>query len=501
MRSVALKFLVGGIAGLFVWMILEPSAPKSVYDASWPLWESKFILFLGSVIGLTVGGLEGFTRGGKVHTTRGAVLGLIFGAVGATFGAGLGGTLLRMCFRADIFVSDAPLPEKMAARVLAFVPIGMFLGAGIGASSLTPKRIIQGFVGGALGGAISGLLFDPVSGVLSQGILSARGQERGEIGIFGRALTAVLLGALIALFIGLVERFARSAWLRLSLGRNEGKEWSIDGGQTFIGRSESAQVPLFGDPNISPIHASIVRQGPNYILTDNGSPIGTYVNGQRVGQVVLFHGAHVQIGGFALQFLLKGHAAPQRGPEAYPGQAFPMGGPQPGYAHHPMAAPQPMAPQTMAPMPNQPVPFAQPAPNPYQPMGQPGMPMMPQQVPMGQPTQAFAPAPSQPTVAFAAAPLPGGFILVALDGPLLGQRFPVPGPMEVGRDVPSIPMSFDTGASRRHAALNPTYNGVGVTDLGSTNGTFLNGQRVSQATAGPGDFLKLGSTTFRVETA
>jgi hypothetical protein len=94
-----------------------------------------------------------------------------------------------------------------------------------------------------------------------------------------------------------------------------------------------------------------------------------------------------------------------------------------------------------------------------------------------------------------------GFTLVALDGPLLGQRFPILSQIDVGREMPAIPMSFDNAASRKHATLVPALNGLTVTDWTSTNGTFLNGQRVSQATASPGDMLKIGSTTFRVETA
>ncbi len=500
MGSVIFKFLTGGIAGLLVWMLLEPSAPQTINSAGFAIWSGKFVLALGAIIGLAVGGLEGYTRGGKVHTIRGLVLGMIFGAVGSTLGSGIGSALVSSCFRPDVFWSaSVPIVERIPARIIAFIPIGMMLGAAIGMSSLTPKRAIQGLIGGALAGVISGICFDPVSSVLGNAILSARGQQEGEIGIVGRALTAVLLGSMIALFIGLVERFSRSAWLRLSLGRNEGKEWSIDGAQTFIGRSESVQVPLFGDANVAPVHASIVRQGPNFILTDNGSPMGTYINGQRIAQAVLFSGAQIQIGSFVLQFLLKGHAAPQRGPEAYAGQAFPIGGQMPQgmpYPQQQMPQPQPM----QAPMPQQ-MPYGQPTqmmPNQSMPFAQPGM-------PVGQPTQVFAsPTPvSSPTVAF-----PGqmtqqaaGFLLVAMDGPLLGQRFSVSGPMDVGRECPSIPMSFDAGASRRHATLNPSFNGISVTDLGSTNGTLLNGQRVSQATAAPGDMLKLGSTTFRVETA
>jgi pSer/pThr/pTyr-binding forkhead associated (FHA) protein len=408
-------------------------------------------------------------------------LGLVFGAVGAAFGSSLGATIVGATFGPSIFF-DGNIVARIPARIVAITPVGMFLGVAIGMSSLTPKRAIQGFIGGGIGGAIAGGTFDIISGFLGQAILSARGEHTGEIGTPGRALTAVLLGGMIGLFIGLVERYSRSAWLRLSLGRNEGKEWSIDGNRTFIGRSESANVPLFGDPNVAPIHASIDRHGSQYVLNDGGSPIGTYVNGQRVGQVVLQQGAHIQIGGFVLEFLLKGSPAPYRGPEAYAGQAYPIGGgmPQPGFQSQPPMQPQPTQ-------------FGQAASGRTAPFAQ----------PTGNPTQVISPAASMPTMAYGSpmGQAPVGFTLVALDGPLLGQRFPILSQIDVGREMPAIPMSFDNAASRKHATLVPALNGLTVTDWTSTNGTFLNGQRVSQATASPGDMLKIGSTTFRVETA
>ncbi len=482
MGTVMLKFLAGGVAGLLAWMLMEPSAPKVLATHEWQTWEGVFILVLGSLIGLAVGGLEGYTRGGKIHTLRGLGLGLILGAVGATLGSSIGSSVVASTFGSDVFF-NGNVAARIPARIVAIVPIGMFLGAAIGGSSLTFKRALQGFIGGGLGGAIAGASFDVISTVLGQAILSARGEHSGEVGTPARALTAVLLGSMIGLFIGLVERFARSAWLRLNLGRNEGKEWSIDGARTFIGRSESANVPLFGDPNIAPIHASIDRHGNQYVLNDGGSPLGTYVNGQRVAQVVLQSGSQIQIGGFVLQFLLKGSAAPQRAPEAYVGQSYPLGGGHPGaMPAHPQPMHQPQTVPFAQPTAAQPVPFAQPT---------------------SQPTQVISPAVSMPTMAYGAPaqPMPTGFTLVALDGPLLGQRFSVAGQMDVGRECPAIPMSFDTAASRRHAVLAPAFNGVNVMDPGSTNGTFLNGQRVSQAVASPGDMLKIGSTTFRVEAA
>jgi pSer/pThr/pTyr-binding forkhead associated (FHA) protein len=479
MGSLLLKFIVGGIAGLLAWMMFEPSAPKTM-TSSWGAWEATYVMVLGGIIGLAVGGLDGFTRGGKQHTIRGLLLGALLGAVGASFGHGLGGKVVYTVFGSAVF-STAHFITAIPARIVAFVFIGTALGAAIGAASLNVKKIIQGAIGGFIGSAIAGALFDIVSGAFGEFLLRAQGLDRGEVGTPGRAVMAVLLGAGIALFIGIVDRLSRSAWLRLVLGRNEGKEWSIDSNQTFIGRSEGASVPLFGDQNIAPIHASIQRQNGQYILVDGGSPIGTLLNGQRIQQAPLFHGAHIQIGSFNLEFLMKNMAAPARGPEAYPGQAYPLQG-----------MPMPQQPQQPVPQPD--------GMSPTQVMPQQGF---PQPVPQGMPTQAMPGMGSQPTMAYGA-PMQAGprqHTLVAIDGPLMGQRFPVHGPTDLGRECPAIPMSFDSAASRRHANISPGPQGLSVADAGSTNGTFVNGQRVSQAMAGPGDLIKVGSTTFRVEAA
>ena len=59
----------------------------------------------------------------------------------------------------------------------------------------------------------------------------------------------------------------------------------------------------------------------------------------------------------------------------------------------------------------------------------------------------------------------------------------------------------DVGISRRHARLDFDGGQVVLTDLGSTNGTMVNGQRVSAVALNPGDMIQLGTTTltFRVD--
>jgi hypothetical protein len=54
----------------------------------------------------------------------------------------------------------------------------------------------------------------------------------------------------------------------------------------------------------------------------------------------------------------------------------------------------------------------------------------------------------------------------------------------------------DRAISRHHARLRRTIEGWDVLDLGSTNGTWLNGRRITSAVARPGDELDLGDRRF-----
>jgi pSer/pThr/pTyr-binding forkhead associated (FHA) protein len=57
----------------------------------------------------------------------------------------------------------------------------------------------------------------------------------------------------------------------------------------------------------------------------------------------------------------------------------------------------------------------------------------------------------------------------------------------------------DTNISRRHAQVAMDDGAVVVTDLGSTNGTFVNGRRITRSTVRPGDEITVGTSRLRVE--
>jgi DNA-binding NtrC family response regulator len=68
----------------------------------------------------------------------------------------------------------------------------------------------------------------------------------------------------------------------------------------------------------------------------------------------------------------------------------------------------------------------------------------------------------------------------------------------VGRDAPSALVVPDRTLSRTHARFTLTGRRVRVEDLGSTNGTWLAGQRVASADLSAGQEVKLGSVLARV---
>jgi len=69
----------------------------------------------------------------------------------------------------------------------------------------------------------------------------------------------------------------------------------------------------------------------------------------------------------------------------------------------------------------------------------------------------------------------------------------------VGRAVTSDVPIYDPTISRRHAEIVLTESGVHVTDLGSSNGTFLNGAKITEAEAGANDVVTFGKVAFRVK--
>ncbi len=70
--------------------------------------------------------------------------------------------------------------------------------------------------------------------------------------------------------------------------------------------------------------------------------------------------------------------------------------------------------------------------------------------------------------------------------------------MRIGRDGDNDLVLPDPRVSRQHGLLSARQGGLVYTDLGSTNGSFVNAGRVREVALGPGDVLQLGDSTVTV---
>jgi len=89
--------------------------------------------------------------------------------------------------------------------------------------------------------------------------------------------------------------------------------------------------------------------------------------------------------------------------------------------------------------------------------------------------------------------------VVVTSGPETGRRVELDLEVAIGRQDTDLVVE-DPEVSRRHAVLRRSDGSVIVEDLDSTNGTFVNGERIrSPIAVGPGDQIRVGRTTLEIE--
>ncbi|RSS85177.1 FHA domain-containing protein [Streptomyces sp. WAC05292] len=259
-----------------------------------------------------------------------------------------------------------------------------------------------------------------------------------------------------------------------------GRTWTLDPSRSYsLGRDPQGDV-VVDDARVSWRHATIAWNGRGWGLEDHGSTNGTYVHGARVQHTELAPGTPVHLGnatdGPRLNFTAAG--APQ---QAVPQQQAP--------------AYQAPAPAYQAPAQAQAAPAYQ-APAPQQPQAQ-GWPQQPQQqaAPARQPQfphqQGGGAAPAQ-----GAAPGYGGD-----RSPTTFHQIAVGRVMRIGRALDNELVVSDLQVSRHHAEFRSTGGRFEIHDLGSHNGTYVNGQALPKSGSvllGPNDIVGVGHSTFRI---
>lgn len=494
LRSRILLGLLFGTVGGFLGYALQEVLVSHDPVLDMPMAELlRFGALVGALLGLSIGAVEGMAVGSAATFLRGLCLGGVIGALGGVFGVYFG----SIAYNLALFGKDPRIlaenggildfTHRIVARALGWTFLGALPGLAAGASTLSPKRAIHGLIGGLIGGFLGGLVFDLVAEIVSQPAVAVASGGSGVIEIGGpsRAIGLTMIGALTGLSIGLVEELLKQGWVRVLAGRNEGKDYILSKALTVIGRDERADVPVFGDRSLQPQHAAIRVENGRHVLLDGGVPPQPIVNGQPVqgGRQLLRDGDMIQIGQVRLLFREKATAARVRRPATD-------------------VAPAPVAGASAVPAHLCPFCGAQKDPQGNCLCSVPG-------------AGAAAALPSAGAPPVGGAPIgvasrPGGYgaqagvkgsRLVALEGPYAGQVFPLAASVvEIGREpTRAVSLAADTTVSRRHARIVDEGGRHVVYDEGSSNGTFVNGVRLTQQPLSIGDVLQLGSSSFRYE--
>ena len=170
--------------------------------------------------------------------------------------------------------------------------MGLGIGVAVGLIKPEKKRILFCSLGGVVGAFVGGFLFNYVCDVIPDDVVA-------------RGVAVVIMGMLIGVGVGLLEQFAKAAWLKVIRGEFEGKEYLVFAGTTSIGNNGKNTIVLFKDKLVGPHHCDITLDGSKYVLTDCGTPMGTIVNGQKVARHILRQGDAIAIGNSVLVFNTK----------------------------------------------------------------------------------------------------------------------------------------------------------------------------------------------------
>ncbi|MBF6172630.1 FHA domain-containing protein [Nocardia blacklockiae] len=294
--------------------------------------------------------------------------------------------------------------------------------------------------------------------------------------------------------------------------RHEGTDRVFDSTQ-HVTMGRAPEVLLFVDsPLVSRVHATLTWQGSNWILSDNGSTNGVFVDAQRLaGPVPIERPTLVRLGDAITGPLL--HLVPDAARQAPPpqrpapprGQTPPEGQrqrpsgqtPPEGY-RQPPSGQRPQAPQRPPNAPQRPQSSSQhpQAPQrPQPPHGRDRTPPRPDSPPR-QPVPAAMNV-NMTTKADTSA-LPPIRARASTAPVARADRIPAGG-LTIGRTSDNQIVVNDPLASRRHARLVKGSEGLVLEDVGSANGTFVNGRREQRVALRERDIVTIGNVDFVVQ--
>jgi ABC transport system ATP-binding/permease protein len=268
--------------------------------------------------------------------------------------------------------------------------------------------------------------------------------------------------------------------------RTRRSDHQLKPGTTYrIGRDPKSDI-VMTDSRVSWRHGELRVDGGAWIIEDLGSTNGTFLGLQRLNRIEISAECVVRLGnpddGPVLRCMPQVPAAPA-------GQVMSPPADHPGTALS--ASPAPSAPPAPEAAPAEPAPPREPS----APRDRfaPPEPPAPREREHG-PRHAMAGAAAQ-----SAQPVAPDLLPSVDRRPTARMKLPAKA-LRIGREPDNDVVLSDLNVSRHHAELRKSPTGsYEIVDLGSHNGTFVNGQRVSSQVLTEQDLVSIGNSTFRLK--
>lgn len=318
----------GGAAGFVISRLTELWDPTTdiALSLTQGFWYASVVGAIGAAIAIAAFRLDGRRPSGAMAAIGSTILvaaGFVAGVVAqVTFTRILDDSALGSCF-ADYRRSgdDSALNWCVASvfrlpRFVGWAVAGSLGGIGIGAFLMSRKRGLNAVAGGALAGAVGGLIFDLIPAVT--GISSLWPSQ---------LIAVVAIGALIGLLVSVIESLRLSAWVEVLTGELKGRTIALTESVSRIGTERSFEIPVIGDRGVHGFHARILFAGDGASIEPVGGPVD--VNG-RTGPTRLVDGDVFTVGATSFRFRTKvASAASEQSPAdgSRPPQQRPTTGP------------------------------------------------------------------------------------------------------------------------------------------------------------------------------
>jgi hypothetical protein len=225
-------------------------------------------MFLGMLIALALGLVDALWVFSLRQFWRALPRVLVCVALG-TVGGLLGGLVGQMLFDWE---------NRTEYLIGGWVLTGLMVGMSIGSYDFlrswvreeelgwAVKKVVRGVLGGLVGGLLGGVLDWKLGDAWAA--LFPNKDDLWSPSLIG----FIALGLCIGLMVGMAQVVLKKAWIKVESGFRKGRELLLNKPVLTIGRAESCDLGLFGDPLISSLHARIYQQDGRYLIAETVPP-------------------------------------------------------------------------------------------------------------------------------------------------------------------------------------------------------------------------------------